>query len=894
MIQRTLCAHNTTNTNAWQVVSYNKKAQSKTLSKAKGGGGGSTDKSNTQIKNITLNKNTQAITKSQTNVALLARVTANNQKISRTKTSTNQRGNLAHCAAAAATIKQTTPPTVGKIKTKVGSVPTQQQQQAQQQQPHSQRHQQLSQQVQRQQSPLLHIRRRRANQEIRQIKRAHRHLLTSGGCDWQHQQAANSSSTGVATLRTRNRFGTKCITKIGLGIKALPVEVKCQTKNSCLATKKKQQKYQQSHQRKQQQQKHKAKLQNFMKNAHSGGGAGSCSSSSKKQNPPKGKQPLNSVHELSKHLDETYAESVISSRWDSIEEQLNYLDKLLYYCDDEQDACSVRNSSVSKLCDSNGERAKSVEVYYEGDVDDDYESDWSVEWSDSDMSTGAKGSEDADVLSTTSGAGSASTTTTSPLMPSTLKRRGHQHHPRFSGTRRPNIPKVQEILAALYRGDSQSVLTNLRQAAQAVQEDNAAAGTGSDVETVSSTMGDLQYTDEPDEELDLQPTKATVLNLPLTDSVTNSMGSNSPTPTDDSSMVDEGVVSAQTPTSTTPAESVTPKSQKSKSKRDKAEKAERSDRKRKTKKDKSKRASTCLDAEGNMTSSADANAAADEGIAIDDDDVQAAEWAKLRCTSEAAEIVAEREARRNKGRCADYPGLAFGRSIFSSDTMMKFNIIRNELHNIMKTQLKRAESEVAALNRRIQLLEEDLERSEERLGSATAKLSEASQAADESERARKILENRALADEERMDALENQLKEARFLAEEADKKYDEVARKLAMVEADLERAEERAEQGENKIVELEEELRVVGNNLKSLEVSEEKANQREEEYKNQIKTLNTRLKEAEARAEFAERSVQKLQKEVDRLEDDLVLEKERYKDIGDDLDTAFVELILKE
>lgn len=41
-------------------------------------------------------------------------------------------------------------------------------------------------------------------------------------------------------------------------------------------------------------------------------------------------------------------------------------------------------------------------------------------------------------------------------------------------------------------------------------------------------------------------------------------------------------------------------------------------------------------------------------------------------------------------------------------------------------------------------------------------------------RQRKVLENRSLADEERMDALENQLKEARFLAEEADKKYDEV------------------------------------------------------------------------------------------------------------------------
>ena len=45
-----------------------------------------------------------------------------------------------------------------------------------------------------------------------------------------------------------------------------------------------------------------------------------------------------------------------------------------------------------------------------------------------------------------------------------------------------------------------------------------------------------------------------------------------------------------------------------------------------------------------------------------------------------------------------------------------------------------AEGEVAALNRRIQLLEEDFERGEERLATATQKLAEASHAADESER----------------------------------------------------------------------------------------------------------------------------------------------------------------
>ncbi|XP_018799292.1 PREDICTED: heat shock protein DDB_G0288861 isoform X12 [Bactrocera latifrons] len=859
MVQGTLCEHKT-NTNAWQTVSYSKKPQTKNHFKAKGGGGGSIDKSNVQIKN-TLNKNSLVKPKSQTTTSLL-KAAANNQNISRTKTSTTQKLNLAQSNNAI--VKQKIAPTVDKTKrtiAAVGSIPTQQQQQTLR---NRQQQQQQQQHVQRQQSPLLYVRRRRVNHEIRQIKRAHRHLLTSGGCDWQHRQATDSTGTGVATLRKQD---VKCQTKANNN---------CSHSNSCrcTATKKKQQKCHPSQQQKQQ----KRKLQNLVKNAHSGGGA--CTNNSGKSKQEKGKQQIGIERVGTVKSKESYAESVISSRWDSIEEQLNYLDKLLYFCEDEEDACCAWNCNINKAYDCSSERAKSEEIYYEGDVDDDYESDWSTDWSQSDMSTTDKSVDDADMQSTTSGAGSASTTT-SPVVPTSHRRRGHQHHPRFLGTRRPNIPNVQEILAALYRGDSQSVLTNLRQATQAVQEDSPlSVGGGSDVETVSSTMGDSQYTDEPDEDLELQLSKTSMLNLPLTDSVTTSMGSNSPTPTDESSMVDEGVVSAQTPTSNTP------KSQKSKSKRDKSEKLDRSEKKKRAKKDKSKRASVCSDADGNIVSSGEAHTAADEGIAIDDEDVQAAEWAKLRCTSEAAEIVAEREARRNKGRCADYPGLAFGRSIFSSDTMMKFNIIRNELHNIMKTQLKRAESEVAALNRRIQLLEEDLERSEERLGSATAKLSEASQAADESERARKILENRALADEERMDALENQLKEARFLAEEADKKYDEVARKLAMVEADLERAEERAEQGENKIVELEEELRVVGNNLKSLEVSEEKANQREEEYKNQIKTLNTRLKEAEARAEFAERSVQKLQKEVDRLEAEVSKGLEKYKTIAQELEYA--------
>lgn len=84
------------------------------------------------------------------------------------------------------------------------------------------------------------------------------------------------------------------------------------------------------------------------------------------------------------------------------------------------------------------------------------------------------------------------------------------------------------------------------------------------------------------------------------------------------------------------------------------------------------------------------------------------------------------------------------------------------------------ESEVASLNRKVQEVEENLEKSEERSLTAQTKLAEASQAADESFRMCKVLENRSQQDEERMDQLNNQLKEARMLAEDADGKAEEV------------------------------------------------------------------------------------------------------------------------
>ncbi|KAM3183018.1 hypothetical protein ACTXT7_011172 [Hymenolepis weldensis] len=186
---------------------------------------------------------------------------------------------------------------------------------------------------------------------------------------------------------------------------------------------------------------------------------------------------------------------------------------------------------------------------------------------------------------------------------------------------------------------------------------------------------------------------------------------------------------------------------------------------------------------------------------------------------------------------------------------------KQELLKEEKDKRDKAEAEVAALQRRIRLLEDDLESTDTRLTDATAKLEEASKAADESERFRralqsrqvtddsrieelqqriqktakeaaeaerkyqecsgcKVLENRTVADEERISSLEEQLKEFTFMAEDADRKYDEATQKLATAEDALSAAEKRVEDAEDRIRSMEHELRAITTNLKTMELSE--------------------------------------------------------------------------
>merc|ERR1712020_786418 len=76
----------------------------------------------------------------------------------------------------------------------------------------------------------------------------------------------------------------------------------------------------------------------------------------------------------------------------------------------------------------------------------------------------------------------------------------------------------------------------------------------------------------------------------------------------------------------------------------------------------------------------------------------------------------------------------------------KLAIVSLQLEEKEKS-LMAAEAEMNALNRRVQGLEEDLEKTEEKLLQANTKLDKAGTAADDSERAKKVFENKAGEDD---------------------------------------------------------------------------------------------------------------------------------------------------
>jgi chromosome segregation ATPase len=202
-----------------------------------------------------------------------------------------------------------------------------------------------------------------------------------------------------------------------------------------------------------------------------------------------------------------------------------------------------------------------------------------------------------------------------------------------------------------------------------------------------------------------------------------------------------------------------------------------------------------------------------------------------------------------------------------------------------------AELEVNALNRKVKLLEQEQQSVEERYKVTIASLSEYEKAFEDNERERKIHETKSFATEEKIELMVTQLEEATNIAEEADRKYEEVLRKAKVVEAELERINEKAEDFEQKISEYETELSENSESLRKMEVICSKNTDKEDEYDNEQRSLIDKLKVAETNAEFGERTVEKLEKTIDGIQEALFEEKMNYRDISVKLDNTLRDMM---
>jgi len=139
--------------------------------------------------------------------------------------------------------------------------------------------------------------------------------------------------------------------------------------------------------------------------------------------------------------------------------------------------------------------------------------------------------------------------------------------------------------------------------------------------------------------------------------------------------------------------------------------------------------------------------------------------------------------------------------------------------------------------------------------------------------------------------LDKNLRSTAKMASDNEQKLDELTRKLGVQENELKRGVERAELAEKNLKTVENELESVGENMKTLEKSSEKALQREEKLIDKILQLQQKFKAAEARFEYGEMNITKLNHRIDDIEDEIYREKLKIKKCSDELDETFDDMV---
>merc|ERR1711902_40641 len=171
------------------------------------------------------------------------------------------------------------------------------------------------------------------------------------------------------------------------------------------------------------------------------------------------------------------------------------------------------------------------------------------------------------------------------------------------------------------------------------------------------------------------------------------------------------------------------------------------------------------------------------------------------------------------------------------------------------------------------LMEEEDKKSADNLCNTVTKLAITSKNADQILKAVKVVENTCLNNEVTIEELDKNLRSTIKMAVDNEQKLDELSRKLGVQESELKRGLERAELAEK--------------NLKSIE----EALEREEKLVEKILSLQNKYKVTEARFEYGEMNITKLNQRIDDIEDEIYREKLKIKKCSDELNDTFDDML---
>merc|ERR1712222_257876 len=137
-------------------------------------------------------------------------------------------------------------------------------------------------------------------------------------------------------------------------------------------------------------------------------------------------------------------------------------------------------------------------------------------------------------------------------------------------------------------------------------------------------------------------------------------------------------------------------------------------------------------------------------------------------------------------------------SHLSSTSLPAMDAIRKKMKSLkdetdgLYNIIKKFEADIAALSRRIMLMEEESKKAEVNLATTVTKLALSSKQADEVLKKVKVVESKCMNNEVTLEELDKNLRQTTKMASDNEQKLDELSRKLGVQEEELKRAIERA------------------------------------------------------------------------------------------------------